>query len=286
MLTRFSITLLAAVSLLPLASSAGAAGDPGLVEIIAARSDEDKARDSSRHPQQTLDFCKVAPGMTVAEALPGSGWYTAILAPYLGSDGTLYSVNYVDRMWPLFGFATEEWVASQIASNKGFAAKVKTFTDNGIKADGFTFGTVPDKALGEVDRVLLFRALHNLKRFDASNGTLSQAMAAVRAMLADDGLVCVVQHRAPATASAEFADGNHGYLKQDDVIALFKNAGLELVASSEINANPKDQPGPDDIVWRLPPSLTDSKDDPERRAAMEAIGESDRMTLLFRKSDA
>jgi len=34
----------------------------------------------------------------------------------------------------------------------------------------------------------------------------------------------------------------------------------------------------------LPPSLRTSKDNPELRAAMEAIGESDRMTLLFRKS--
>jgi len=55
------------------------------------------------------------------------------------------------------------------------------------------------------------------------------------------------------------------------------------MAKSEINANPKDRPGVDDIVWRLPPSLRTSKDDPEKRAAMLAIGESDRMTLLFRK---
>ena len=66
------------------------------------------------------------------------------------------------------------------------------------------------------------------------------------------------------------------------MLAAFEAAGFELVASSEINANPKDQPGPEDSVWRLPPSLNDSKDDPERRAAMAAIGESDRMTLLFR----
>jgi len=37
-------------------------------------------------------------------------------------------------------------------------------------------------------------------------------------------------------------------------------------------------------VWRLPPSLRTSKDDPPLRAALLAIGESDRMTLLFRKA--
>ena len=64
---------------------------------------------------------------------------------------------------------------------------------------------------------------------------------------------------------------------------MFEEAGFELVASSEINANPKDKPGAEDVVWRLPPSLRGSKDNPEQRAAMEAIGESDRMTLLFKK---
>jgi predicted methyltransferase len=56
------------------------------------------------------------------------------------------------------------------------------------------------------------------------------------------------------------------------------------VSKSEINANPKDIPGADDMVWRLPPSLRTSKENPALRETMIAIGESDRMTLLFRKA--
>ena len=97
-------------------------------------------------------------------------------------------------------------------------------------------------------------------------------------------MVGVVQHRLPESAAAEGADGSRGYLKQSDVVAAFEAAGFELVASSEINANPKDVPGAEDIVWRLPPSLNGSAEDPEKREAMKAIGESDRMTLLFRKA--
>lgn len=256
--------------------------DQVLNAVIESRSDDDKARDAARHPAETLAFFQVKPGMTVAEALPGGGWYTRILANYLGGDATLYGVNYVDRMWPMFSFATEEWIAKRIASNKAFPDSVAGFTDNGIKAQGFTFNTVPEAAVGKVDRVLLIRALHNLNRFEASAGTLTQALAAVRGMLKPDGLVGVVQHRLPESAADEGADGSRGYLKESTVLAAFEAAGFELVASSEINANPKDQPGPEDSVWRLPPSLNDSKDDPERRAAMAAIGESDRMTLLFR----
>ncbi len=52
---------------------------------------------------------------------------------------------------------------------------------------------------------------------------------------------------------------------------------------SEINANPKDTPGVKDIVWRLPPTLMTSREDESLRKQMLSIGESDRMTLKFRK---
>lgn len=254
-----------------------------LDRIIESRSEDDRARDDARHPAATLAFFRVEPGMTVAEGLPGAGWYTRILANYLGSGGTLYGVNYPERMWPLFG-RSDEWVAERKAATGKFVEQVRQFTDNGIAARGFTFDTVPAEIAGTVDRVLLIRALHNLNRFESVAGTRSQALAAVRGMLGEDGLVGVVQHRLPESAPDEGADGSRGYLKQSAVIDMFEKAGFELVASSEINANPKDRPGTDEIVWRLPPSLSTSRDNPELRAAMEAIGESDRMTLLFRKA--
>ncbi len=255
-----------------------------LQQVIAARSETDRARDGARHPAETLAFFGVEPAMTVAEALPGSGWYTRILAPYLGGQGTIYGVNYMAEIWPLFGFMSQEKIATNIAATKKFAKDVQAITDNGMTAKGFTFSNVPEKAYGTVDRVLIIRALHNLNRFDDKIGSRSQALAATRVLLKKDGLVGVVQHRLPETADDAGADGRRGYLKQSAVIAMFEQAGFELVDSSEINANPKDQPGPDDIVWRLPPSLSGSADKPEQKAAMEAIGESDRMTLLFKKA--
>jgi len=264
-------------------SAAASADSEALDRVIEARSEADRARDDARHPAETLAFFRVEPGMTVAEGLPGAGWYTRILANYLGKDAALYGVNYPEHMWPLFG-RSDEWVAERRAATGKFVDQVREFTDNGISARGFTFDTVPAEIAGSVDRVLLIRALHNLNRFEQVAGTRSQALAAVRGMLKEDGLVGVVQHRLPESAPDEGADGSRGYLKQSAVIDMFENAGFELVASSEINANPKDQPGASDIVWRLPPSLSTSKQNPELRAAMEAIGESDRMTLLFRKA--
>ena len=251
--------------------------------VLASRSDEDKVRDDARQPLETLTFFQIKPGMTIAEALPGGGWYTRILANYLGQDGTLYGVNYPDSLWPMLSYASPEWIAERIAATQNFTAKVATFTDNGITAQGFTFDTVPPEVEGTVDRVLLIRALHNLNRFQQKADTRSQALAATHAMLKQDGLVGVVQHRAPATASKEWADGNKGYLNEVAVIAMFAEAGFALVAQSEINANPMDQPSGEDSVWRLSPSLRGSNDD-EQREMMVAIGESDRMTLLFRKA--
>lgn len=255
-----------------------------LDQVIAARSTTDRSRDEARHPAKTLEFFQVEKGMTVAEALPGGGWYTRILAPYLGAEGAIYGINYMAEVWPLFGFMDEKEIAKRIATTNEFPSLVKSTTDNGIAVKGFTFSTVPEDAYGTVDRVLIIRALHNLNRFEPEIGSRSQALSSVRVLLKKDGLVGVVQHRVAESSDDATADGSRGYMKQSAVIAMFEQAGFELLASSEINANSKDKPGPKDIVWRLPPSFSGSKDKPEVKAAMQAIGESDRMTLLFKKA--
>lgn len=254
-----------------------------LKQIVEARSDEDKARDKFRNPTKTLSFFKVKPGMTVAEALPGGGWYSKILANYLGKDGALYGVNYADDMWARFGFFSEDAIKQRIASTKAFPSKVIEFTDNGISAEGFTFADVPEKLVGTADRVLFVRALHNLSRFEGEAGTLTQALNTTHLLLKPNGLVGVVQHRASEDASDESTTGQRGYVKQSYVIDVFERAGFELVKSSEVNANPKDKPTEDEIVWRLPPNYFQTKDDADKKAAVDAIGESDRMTLLFKK---
>jgi predicted methyltransferase len=74
-------------------------------------------------------------------------------------------------------------------------------------------------------------------------------------------------------------------LKRADLVARIERSGFEYLAASEVNANPKDRPSRDEFVWRLPPSFATSGDDAAKRAAFEAIGESNRMTLKFRKPE-
>ena len=254
-----------------------------LQQVVTSRTPEEQARDTSRHPAETISFFQIAPGMTVAEALPGGGWYSKILANYLGSDGALYGINYDDDMWARFGFFSEDAIKDRIAATTKFPEQVKEFTDNGISSQGFTFSTAPEALNGTVDRVLFIRALHNLNRFEQDAETLSVALAATHRLLKDDGLVGVVQHELSESAPEAGSDGSRGYLKRSTLEAAFVNAGFELVESSDVNANPKDQPSESDIVWRLPPSYFGTGDDPAKKEAVDAIGESNRMTLLFKK---
>jgi predicted methyltransferase len=89
----------------------------------------------------------------------------------------------------------------------------------------------------------------------------------------------VVEHRVPEGSSLEFMQKS-GYVTQSLAIKIAKEVGFELVASSEINANPKDTADHPRGVWTLPPSFRLKDQD---RAKYAAIGESDRMTLLFKK---
>ena len=91
----------------------------------------------------------------------------------------------------------------------------------------------------------------------------------------------VVDHRAkPDADPAELKAKTTGYIRQADVIRMAEAAGFKLAASSEINANPKDDTEHPRGVWTLPPSLALGDTD---RDVYQAIGESDRMTLKFVK---
>jgi predicted methyltransferase len=69
-------------------------------------------------------------------------------------------------------------------------------------------------------------------------------------------------------------------VRQDYAIAAIEHAGFKLVASSEVLANPKDTTHWPQGVWTLPPTYALKDVD---RAKYEAIGESDRFLLTFRK---
>lgn len=254
-----------------------------LDQVLSSQSDEVKARYDARKPKETLEFFEVKPGDAVVEASPGGGWYTQILIPYLGDHGKVLAVDYDLGVWAGAG-RDAEFIEKRKEWPTTFAnMKSEWGIEGGAELTAASFGGFDESLNGTFDKVLFIRALHLTAQHEAKGGFLTKAMKESFALLKPGGIMGVVQHAAREDRSDEWANGNNGYLKQSAVIALATSVGFELVDTSDMHANEKDQADEGDFVWRLPPALSTSKDDPELKAKMEAIGESNRMTLKFKK---
>ena len=275
-----------ATAKVPVATNAVKLEDSRLDQVLEAQADDTKARYVYRHPKATLQFFGIKPGMTVAEVLPGGGWYSQILVPYLGSEGKLIGLDYSKDLWSHFDWANEAFLTGRQDWATKWESDAKTWANgDGATAVAYSMATAPEELNGSVDAVLFIRALHNMARFEDQGQFLSKGVQRSFELLKPGGLVGVVQHQAAEDKPAAFADGSHGYLKKSFVKETFEKAGFVFVAESPINENPKDQPSDDDIVWRLPPSFNTSKDNEELRRKYTDIGESNRMTLLFKKPE-
>ena len=259
------IPTVAALALLVLGSVARAAPSlppQTLADVIAGpqRTAAFKARDRYRHPLEGLEFFGLKPDMTVVEIWPSGGWWTEILAPYLRAHGKYYAA-----MQPPF----------RDAAFHGKLAAAPQYYDRVI----VTKAGPPDHwriaPPGSADLVLTFRNVHNWLR----TGDEKEMFAAMYRALKPGGVLGLVEHRAaPDTTRDDWV--KTGYVSEDFVIRLARQAGFRLAAKSEINANPKDTKDYPDGVWTLPPTLELGQKD---RARYLAIGESDRMTLKFVK---
>lgn len=230
------------------------------------RSEEFKARNQARNPVETLTFFGLKPDMTVVELWPGAGWYTEILAPVLHESGQL-----------VVALPTSD-------DPDSYRGQMLARYDEKLQANPELYGSVrkgvlmpPDSDLGEpgsADLVVTFRNFHSWY-----NGEIIEpALSAVHEVLKPGGVFGVVMHR--AAEGTEAADVvSTGYLPQAFVVEKVTAAGFELVEASDINANPADTKDHPDGVWSLPPARRTE----ENREKFDAIGESDRMTLKFRK---
>lgn len=225
--------------------------DAALQAAVAAptRPEADRARDVYRHPFETLTFWGLQPGLTVVEIEPGrAGWWRNILEPYAAATGG----RYVPVNRPLEGMGVED---------------------------------------GSADMIVVARALHNWHRA----GRTAPYMAAFFKALKPGGVLAIEQHRGVEGLNADDTAPT-GYVSESYVIHAARAAGFVLEARSELNANPADDHDHPFGVWTLPPVRTSAPRDgvttdrptpltEAERAAFDAIGESDRMTLRFRKPD-
>ena len=257
------------------AASGPEAADP-LATALAGehRSQDNRARDMWRHPQDTLTFFGFNPSATVVEITPGGGgWYTEILAPALKGEGTLIA-TIIDPA----SVSNERARDYTSHSNDEFRAKLQAAPEiyGNVAVREFSLAEPSFGPDGSADLVLTFRNVHNW----IGSGSAPAMFEGFFKVLKPGGTLGVVEHRAKPDSAAA-TKGNSGYMTEDAVIALATAAGFELAERSEINANPNDTADHPNGVWTLPPVLRVPEGEDAKR--YKAIGESDRMTLKFVK---
>ena len=249
------------------AGGAGIFADGALATAIngPSRSPQNVARDRYRHPRESLTFWGLKPGKTILEIWPGGGYWAEILASYAKATGGKYVAAIPDR-------------------SRTLPAK---FSDHATF--GIVFYTVfNDKSQAivrpqSVDFILTARNIHD---WMSTPGMPEKAMAEFYAALKPGGILAIEQHRADPRPMVK--DASDGYMSTDYVVQLAEKAGFKLEDKSEINANPKDTKDYPFGVWTLPPTRQSAPSGQPANpnfdhSKYDAIGESDRMTLRFRK---
>ena len=234
------------------------------------RSDSNKARNDSRHPIATLEFFGLRKDMTVVEILPATGWYTEIIAPYVAAEGKLYAAHFSPNSALTYAARSLEGFEEKVTENPEIYGKI---TIRHIDPPHEVIIAPPASA----DLAMTFRNVHNW----IMAGQELEYFETFYAALKPGGILGVVEHRALPGSNMEIMETT-GYVTEAYVIEIAEKAGFEFVASSEINANPNDLTDYPAGVWTLPPSYRLGDDD---RDEYTAIGESDRMTLKFRKPE-
>lgn len=211
------------------------------------RSDDDRERDESRKPIETLTFFGLKDDMRVLELVPGAGWYTKILAPVLETKGEHYLAVRVDEdRLKLADIGLDH--VQIIGSGYDFA---------GTDQRGVYDVAKGDLGVSDLDMVLTFRNLHNLT--ESSRAALNKD---IFNSLKPGGIFGVIDH----TKRHNMPDNSEIWRREDPVLVIKEmiDAGFEFVDYSDLHYQENDQ-----LIYD---------------STHKSIGRnSDRFTLKFRK---
>jgi predicted methyltransferase len=212
------------------------------------RHDGESDRDMERKPVATLEFFGLRDDMRVLELVPGSGWYTAILAKVLAENGELYVAigeRFLgDRLLQLEGkleVVGQGIVFERDESQPGFVGNLQNV----------------ELGVDKLDMVLTFRNVHNISK--PSRAELNKA---VFDALEPGGIYGIIdhtrRHMAPVTGET--------WRRADpvEIIEEVLDAGFEFVDYSDLHYRADDELRYDTL-----------------RPSIDRF--SDRFTLKFRK---
>lgn len=221
--------VLAAAGLLALAAAppALAAVPPNIAAAVADphRPAADRERDALRKPAQVLAFAGVAPGESVADLLPGGGYFTRIFSKAVGPHGHVYAI-----------------VPAEIA--KAFPKSLATI--RALAADpayaNVTVLVEPIDALSApapLGLVWTAQNYHDLHDPFMGPADLAKVNGAVFAALKPGGTYVVLDHAAEPGSGLRDTNTLHR-IDPAAVRAEVEAAGFVLAGSSDLLRNPAD----------------------------------------------
>ena len=190
----------------------------------ANRPDADKQRDDGRKPAETIAFAGLKPGQTIADFLPGTGYYDRIFSGVVGAKGHVYAF---------------------------YPAEMKAFSKSPLPADGtkpfdkydnVTSVSTPanDFALpAPVDMVWISDNYHDIHDPFFAPAEVAKVNAAVFKALKPGGIYLVLDHAAPAGSGLADTNTTH---RIDEVVVKteVEAAGFQLVGESDALRNAAD----------------------------------------------
>jgi predicted methyltransferase len=221
---------------------------------------------NASRPAESLQFWGLKPNLTVVDLQPEGGYYAEILAPYAARTGGRYLAGVSDPAHPWGADLSDP----DLPGGKGPGQPASNARYGSVQYVAFNSQVGLKVAPNSVDIIFSLREIHNW----IHDGYVDTAMKALYRALKPGGVLAVEGHRADPQISPKLTGEPF--------------AGFVLDGAAELNANPKDTKDYPFGVWTLPPARLSAERDhapltAKERDRYDAIGESDRMTLRFRK---
>jgi predicted methyltransferase len=202
----------------------GVPASPAFAQMMAVRTDRppaDVARDAERKPAAVIAFTGVKPGMTVAELLPGTGYYTRLLAKAVGPKGKVYAIL----------------PASLVSALPGAVAVMKSIEAQYPNVH-VVLGDLNAIALPE--KVDVFWTTENYHDLHAiPNADIAAFNHSVYESLKPGGVFLVEDHSAPAGSTVEVTSRLHR-INETMAVSELEAAGFQVQARSDLLRNPGD----------------------------------------------
>jgi predicted methyltransferase len=192
-------------------------------QLRSDRHEYDQPRDRARKPYEAFQFLGVREGMTAMDVGAYAGYTTEMLAAAVGPEGRVYSQN-TRRVLDRYADGYYQRTMTERLANDRLPNVTLHVTD------------YEDLQLeGEVDVAFLGNLLHDFYYRDGRESTLA-VLAAIRRALRDDGVLGITDHVGRPDLDNEKLHRLEPALARE----LLKEAGFDIVAESDLYANPAD----------------------------------------------